>query len=836
MKRIFSVVLFFGLTFSLVAQRPSGAPTGQRPNLPKINLSGSVVDKETGEPLEYTTISLVNERFPERVQGGITAADGSFNVEVVPGNYNITIEYIGFDKITLSNRNLSANENLGKIELEINAESLQEVEVTAERTEVEIRLDKRIYNVGKDLTVRGGSVADVLDNVPSVSVDVEGNVSLRGNDNVRILINGKPSGLVGISGPQGLRSLPAESIEKVEVVTSPSARYDAEGTAGILNIILKKNQLEGINGTLIANGGLPETYGGSVNLNWRTRKVNIFTTNTLRVSTSKGNSLNDTEFFNGADPSAFLYEKAQRTRTNGNKFTNLGIEYYFNDKTSLTLSGFYRNSDNSNLNENELKELDALDAVLTFSERIEFEDEKDVSQQFSANFFKDFETEGERLTATFQYELSTEDEFGDISSISRTPISATNYEITTNIEDQKEILGQVDYVLPINKDTQFEIGYRGNFRTQSTDYSLEYLRPTGYELDTNLSNVLVYKEYVNAAYTQYGKKIDKFSFLAGMRMENSNITIDQQTTNDVKVKKYTDWFPTANLSYELSERTSFTLGYSRRIRRPRSRFINPFPSRSSVTNIFQGNPDLDPTYSNAFDFGYLKRWDKFTLNGSVYYQKATKVFTFISENTGETAVISGDINDPNSAIVELPVIKRFPINLAENIRWGTEFSLAYFPSRKLRFNGNFNLFNSTLIGEYNGTDFGAKNISWFARFNSTIKLPGEIDWQMRAFYRGPFVNAQSTSQGSIFVSGALNKEILKKKGTLSFRVNDLFNSSRRISETLTETFFSYSEFQWRQPSYVLSLSYRINEKLKDRRRSRRQGFDGGGGDDDSFDF
>jgi len=239
MKNIFLALILIGLTPKLYAQRPQGGGPG---NFTKLKIEGAVIDKETQEPLEYATISLVNERFPERIQGGITDTKGKFNLEVFPGKYDVTVEYIGFDKITLKDKMIQSNVDLGIFQLEIAAEALEGVELVGERTEVEIRLDKRIYNVGKDITVRGGSVADVLDNVPSVSVDVEGNVALRGNENVRILINGKPSGLVGLSGPQGLRSLPAESIEKVEVVTSPSARYEASGTAGILNIILKKRR------------------------------------------------------------------------------------------------------------------------------------------------------------------------------------------------------------------------------------------------------------------------------------------------------------------------------------------------------------------------------------------------------------------------------------------------------------------------------------------------------------------------------------------------------------------------------------------------------------------
>ena len=308
MKKNLIACLLLGSLINLYGQRPSGPPnTG---NAPKIKITGIVLDKETQEPLEYATLSLVNENFPDRIQGGITDVNGKFDLEIFPGKYNVTIEYIGFDKITLLDRTITNSENFGKFELDIAAESLNEVELVGERTEVEIRLDKRIYNVGKDITVRGGSVADVLDNVPSVSVDVEGNIALRGNENVRILINGKPSGLVGLSGPQGLRSLPAESIEKVEVVTSPSARYEASGTAGILNIILKKEELEGFNGSIILNGGFPTTYGGNATLNWRTKKINIFSTTSYRDSESRGGGIFESENFN---PVRFVNEDFEYT-------------------------------------------------------------------------------------------------------------------------------------------------------------------------------------------------------------------------------------------------------------------------------------------------------------------------------------------------------------------------------------------------------------------------------------------------------------------------------------------------------------------------------------------
>ncbi len=803
MKNKFFPLLFLGLISTLFAQRPQGGGPG---NFSKLKLTGIVVDKETQKPLEYTTISLINKRFPERIQGGITDAKGNFNLEVFPGQYTISIEYIGFDKINIENKVLRENEDLGRIELEIAAETLQEVELVGERTEVEIRLDKRIYNVGKDITVRGGSVADVLDNVPSVSVDVEGNIALRGNENVRILINGKPSGLVGLSGPQGLRSLPAESIEKVEVVTSPSARYEASGTAGILNIILKKEELEGFNGSFILNGGFPTTYGGNATLNWRTKKLNLFSTTSLRNSESRGGGIFESENFN---PVRFVNEDRDYQRFRNSIFFNLGAEYFFNDKTSLTVSGFVRKSNNESNNTTEIENLNASGLVIDRFGRYQFEEEVDNSQQFTANFTKKFDDKGHELIIEFQTEASGEDE-SDLAENT----STFNQESET-LEDQSRTLLQMDYVWPVNENTQFELGYRGNFSTQETEYNVFDLLESGRTPNVQLTNFLGFTQNVNAAYTQFGQKIEQFSYLMGLRMEKTHIEIDQRTSNIYKEKDYTDWFPTLNLSFEFSEKENITLGYSRRIRRPRSWSLNPFRSLTSLTFFREGNPDLDPSYSNLYDLGYLKRWDKFTFNGSIYYQKATQVIERITEATGELVVVSED------PLVELPQFRSTSINLSENARTGTEFTLTYTPKRRVRISGNFNIFNSETIGSYKGVALDREIISWFARLNSSFPIPFGINTQFNGFYFGPRANAQTESKGVVTFSGALNKPLFNDKATLSFRVSDILNSSKRKSTTETADFRNYTEFQWRQPTYIFTFTYRINERKMDRRRNNR---------------
>ncbi len=803
-------ILFFSFTFVLQAQQRNFERG-------PVFITGLVLDQDTNQPLEYATISFFSPRLQKIVTGGITDKNGKFNIEVDAGLYHVNIEFISFKTKKLLKQKLFKKTDLGVIKLALDREALDDVVVIAERTTVEIKLDKKIYNVGKDLTVSGGTVSDVLDNVPSVSVDVEGNVALRGNDNVRILINGKPSGLVGLNSTDALRQLPAESIERVEVITSPSARYDAEGTAGILNIILRRSKLQGLNGAITINSGYPLAGGISGNLNYRTGDFNFFTTSGYNYRESPGNAMSETRFLNinqsGTDnPDTFLNEERDFDRIRKGLNANAGVEWYINDTASITTSFLYRSSDNESNTTNIITEPDANGTILSQNRRFDPEIEDDITKQYSLNYTKDFNDSGHKLTFDFQIENSTEDER---SRITQENINAI--ELVNTFEDQDRILLQTDYVLPIGENTQFELGYRGNFNTLDTDYLVQ-LEDNGTVItDTDLSNNLIYTEYVNAAYTQFGHKIDKFSYLLGLRIESTRVTIDQETSNDFSRKNYTNLFPTINLGYEISKKQSITLGYNRRLRRPRSRFINPFPSRSSATNLFQGNPDLDPSYSNAFDLGYLNKIGKLTLNSSIYYNRSTQIFTFISEDTGDTVLIGGNETSPGT---EVPVIRRTPINLTSSDRYGFEFTLTYNPSRKWRLNGNFNAFQNSVRGDNNGENLDAENFSWFARVNNKVTLPAKIDWQTSIFYRGPSENAQTKNDGIFSMTLAFSKDLFKEKASITFNISDVFNTRKRMSTSTTSTFISDSEFQWRERSFNLSFTYRFNQKKKRERPQR----------------
>tara|TARA_R110000764_G_scaffold30320_2_gene70438 strand:+ start:10477 stop:12987 length:2511 start_codon:yes stop_codon:yes gene_type:complete len=833
MNKLLPVTLFL-ITLVGYAQ---GAQGPQEP----IKITGTVLDQETDQPLEYATLVLQNVRNPDKVTGGITDANGKFEVETAPGNYNVSVEYISYKSYKLENQNLRSSKDLGVIRLALDVSQLAEVEVVGERTTVELRLDKKVYNVGSDLTVKGGSVTDVLSNVPSVSVDVEGNISLRGNESVRILINGKPSALSGLS-PEALQQLPADAIEKVEVITNPSARYDAEGTAGILNIILKQSKTAGVNGSVNVYTGHPETYGGSLSLNLRRDNFNIFTNTTYRYRSGPGNALFDQENFD-SNGNTLSYQNEIRDYQRKDKSfnTNVGFELFFSETSSITNSLVFSKSNGDNTVNVDFSNFDANRAPTIQRNRFTVEDEFEEEVQYSLNYQKKFEKEGHTLTFDYQYSKGVDDENSIIEEVILGDNIALDTERTIDNQTQVSQLVQMDYVLPFGKDdqSQFELGYRGTFNNNNTDFDFGIQQQNGdFTSDPNFSNELNYKEYVNAAYTQLGTKFNKFSILGGLRMEASDIGIELVNTNELTNKDYVNWFPSIFLGYEFSEKEQVTLSYSKRLRRPWSRFINPFPSRSSNTNLFQGNPDLDPTFTDSYDLGYLKRWDKFTFTTSGYFNRSTGVFQFVSRETGDFVTIENP-DDPQNPIV-VPVQVRSPINLATEERMGMEFTTTYTPKRNWRLTWNLNAFQRDLKGDFtyiNSQDeeivqnFDANNFSWFTRFSAKIPLPGKIDFQTNFFYMGPSEDAQNTNKGMLSSDLGLSKDILKDKGSLTLNVGDIFNSRKRITDTRTENVATYSEFQWRQRQITLSFQYRFNQPQNKNDRNR-QGRSGGGEDMD----
>ena len=822
MNKISLFFVTFALTFLSVFS--------QKPQNNQISITGNIIDSNTKEPLEYATVVL-NNLETKQLSGGITDEKGNFTIKIIPGTYDVSFEFISFKTIKISKKIINSSLNFGTIKLSEDSDKLDEIVIIAEKSTVEIRLDKRIYNVGKDMTVKGGSASDVLDNVPSVDVDVEGNVSLRGNENVRILIDGKPSALVGLSGSDALRQLPADAIERVEVVTSPSARYDAEGTAGILNIILRKGVATGLNGSLNTTIGDPTQYRIASNINFRTKKINFFTNLGYRNSSSPGNFLTNLSTFENESVNSLRIEDRDFERKRNGYNINLGLEYFLSNESSITGTYFYRDSDNKNLSTNAIQVFD-VNNILEYSDvRVQDEDEIDETSQISLNYTNNINNSGHKLTIDFQYSDSKEIETAFIDDS-----LASENNITT--ENSKSTLIQSDYVLPIGEHMQFELGYRGDFQDLNSNFLVNRIP----ELDFNPSNNLTFKQNVNAIYSQFGNKINKFSYLLGLRTEITDVKVRLTNTNENFDYRYTEVFPTINFGLERTDNQSFTLGYSRRLRRPRYWYLNPFESRNSQNVIYKGNPGLIPTFTNSFDLGFLQKIGKLTLNSSIYFQHSVNAIQRVSRD--EIRLLDG---------VNQVITIREPINLASEDRYGFELTANYNPSKKVRLSGSFNVFqqeskglyeyNKFTINETSGAiismpeiqDLGNINNSWFSRFNATFTLPWKIQMQNRLSYRGPRYTAQSESKGMFSANIALSKDVLSEKGTLVLNVSDVFNSRRWRSTNFNPnkenpTSINNQESQWRVRQVSLNFTYRFNQKKKQGREQRGgEDYEGGEG-------
>lgn len=793
-----------------------------KPEAKQVSITGTILEKGTDLPLEYATVVFEDVK-TKQLTGGVTDFDGNFKFTVKDGNYNVRFEYISFKTVELKNQTIASNKNFGTIYLEPDVAQLSGVELVGEKSTVEIKLDKRVYNVGSDMTVRGGTAGDVLNNVPSVTVDPDGTIALRGNESVTILIDGKPSGLAGINPSDIIKMLPADAIDKVEVITNPSARYNAEGGGGIINIVMKKGKTNGLNGSLVASVGDPETYGFNSSINYKTDTFNVFSNFGYNYRTNKGEAEFQSTYFDNDTPeiddiTGFMNESRTTKDIDRGYNANFGVDLNLTESLTWTNSLTFRENSEKNPQDVLMDYYDENGIFTQTRNRFSDQNEEDYVIEYATNVTKKFEKEDHIFTADFSVSKNQRDETSDITDVILNSSNPAQFENTLNNNTRNRMLAKTDYVLPLGKDGRFEAGYRGDFSNTLTDFQVNP--------NTAYSNLLEYVENINALYLQYGNKINKFSYFLGLRWEDSHIEVNSFTSSDFNTKLYNNFFPTATFNYELTDNQSITLSYSKRINRPRGRFVNPFSTYSSNVNLFQGNPDLDPTFTNVIELGYLWKGKKFTLNSSIYTNLTDDSFQFIRRETGDE--VDG-----------VPVIVSTPINLSKEVRTGFEFNVNYSPYKWWRLNTNLNLFSVVTRGDYTYTDFQNQLVTqnfdndaftWFARLNNKITLPYKVDWQTNVFYRGPQKNAQGKSLSMTNVSMALSKDVLKDKMTLALNVNNMFNTMKRRNETYIEDVTSsYSEFMWRKRTILFSLTYRFNRK-KEADRGRREVGDDDGGD------
>ena len=766
------------------------------------SISGVIINSLTFKPIEYAYLVLRKGMDSSMVAGGISDTLGKFKIEKIPfGKYYLVVNLIGHKSQKISNIVISPKEldkKIDTIKLNPNSANLNTFEIKEKKQTVEYTLDKKVINVEKNLVSAGGSAVDVMQAIPSVTVDIEGNISLRGSSNVTVLIDGKLSGLTGMSRSAILEQIPASSIESIEIISNPSAKYDPDGMTGIINIVLKKKKERGYNGVFTANAGTGDKYNGSIALNFSKNKVNVFANFDGRINNSVGFS-NMSRIATINDTLSYLESNDDNKRKRIARNFKIGTDFYLNDKNTFTISGICGISDNTDNEYSKSKELDADELISNYYESNNVESGKNESFDYMLNYKRTFKKKGESITADAIFSTSNETEASDrnlqyyltdMSTINGNP--ELQHILTDNKSDVSTI--QVDYSNPLSKKSRFEAGAKSIIRSMDNDYKfLNFVDSSGiWSDDSLLSNRFLYDEQIHAVYTTYSNTFGVFEFQAGLRAEQALTRSTQKTMNTEYKKDYFSIFPTLHLNLNLKNDNSLQLSYSRRVNRPSYHMLNPFVDVSNPGFRHYGNPYLTPEYIDSYELGHLKYWKNTSLNSSVFYKQindAIQRYVYI-DNNGIQNVTA--------------------MNISKGISYGLEFILTQDFAKWWKVNATFSYFRTIMKGAENGAELTNSNYSWTSKLNSNMTVLKNLDIQLTGNYRAPMVQLQGTMKAMYFANIALKKDILKNKASVTLRLSDIFNT-QQFNMVRTGTDFTIDMKRKRESRvFFVGFTYKIN--------------------------
>ena len=789
-----------------------------------FTITGKVTDKATGNPLEFANVAIFQEQDSSLVTGGITEADGSFRIEVSPGNYYVRIQFVTYGARILSGIEINRSnpvQDFGEIILAPQDTELEEVVVQAERTQMQLQLDKKVYNVGKDLSNLGGSASDLLANLPSVSVDVEGNVELRGSTSVKVLIDGKPSGLVGLSSTDALRQMQGNMIETVEIITNPSARYDAEGMAGIINIILKKDQKKGVNGSFQVNTGWPHNHGASVNMNLRRNWVNFFINYGIDYRKAPGIGETLQRFPEAeADEVARTDQYTDRVRGGISNSVRFGSDFFLNDKTSITTAFLYRYSDELNESAISFEDFNLDDDLLDYTLREDDEEEGDENLEYSVNFSRTFSSKDHKLTADFQYQSNNEIEQSNIlqsNGATRATMIEELQQKVRNDEGENRLMLQSDYIHPFGEKGKFELGYRSTIRNVKNNYTVDEADETGAYMPVDTFTIAFdYNERVHAFYGIISDELEKISWQVGLRSETTNISSELEEQNRNLNWNYTNLFPSAFFTYKLLSGNQVQLSYSRRIERPRFRELSPMTSFSNNRRFRVGNPNLQPEFTDSYELGFLQNMSNSSIYYGVYYRYTDQLIQRVTL-------------PPNELLQTVTI----PYNAGISRAVGVEVNVSQDFTEWYRLSGNVNFYRQESNGVLGDTlRLDAKAVTLSSRINNNFTLSDRLTAQMNFWYRAPEQRAQGRRLSMSSLDLGLSYDVFNNNGTISLNVRDLFNTRKYRYTTELATLVEDNVWQWRKgPTFNLAFVYRLNQK-----KQRERGGDRDGGGDGGFDM
>lgn len=785
----------------------------------KGSVSGSVLDKNLREPLPYVTIAI--EQLDGAIlTGGVTDDNGIFKISEIPaGTYNASIQFIGYKKYTAQITISSGNKNidLGVILLEEDVASLGEVTVTAERTTIQQKLDRKVVTIGKDLTTSGPTAADIMNNLPSVNVDQQtGDISLRGNQNVRVMVDGK---LSNVPIAQLLKQIPSTSIKQIELITNPSAKYNPEGMSGIINIVLHKNTMIGFNGN--ASVGLTyeeeAKFNSAIDMNYRNGKFNFFGNWGHNSSKNQNNG----HVFRPDDNSEQFFDVLDKGRSN---LFKVGVDFYLNDKHTISV---FTNQNLFDGGTTGLTSVFYYDEPLFDQQQLFRAMSDNRSSQYNFDYKIDFEKEGHNIELEADYNTFTDDQDIDFDFTGNAFLD--NYEDASDT-DRDRLTVNLDYVNPLNETTKLELGvqallFETNIAYNSTGNSLNSqgtLVPTP-------STDFDYKRDIYSAYATFGKSFDKWSVQLGARVEQVEVKAD---TNTVKAftNDYLQVYPSAFVTYTPSEKNQMQLSYSRRVDRPGISQVNPIREFTTPFISAFGNTQLQPQFTNSIEANYTRSLEKGSITGGVFYRA-------IEDEINRALFV--DRNDINRVILTYD-------NFDNTSAYGVELSGNYRPTKWWSFNASFDLYNQTQTGisEFVDTNQAdpsvadivtetveVDNTAWNFRVFNNFKVTKTVSLSAFGFYRGQNRTLQFEIEPMYFVNVGARVSLWEGRGTFSLNYNDIFDTMQFAFDGV-RPYRQVGAFNWESNTVNVSLAYRFGGgkyRAKSRKRRDDNEKDGSGG-------
>ena len=762
LRNILTVYLFIiGISFSFAQNR-------------SIEIDGKVVNSFSKTPIEFATVSIFDKVSKKAISGTITNAKGEFKIIVASINFYVEVSFIGFTTKTITAINTSNSKlHLGEIQLVEDNHQLNEIVINSEKSQTEFKLDKRVFNVSADLSNSGASALEVLNSVPSVNVNIEGEISLRGNNGVQILIDGKPSVLARADG-NALGSITADMIEKVEVITNPSAKYDAEGTSGIINIVIKKAEKRGLNGAISLNIGSPNSNSFGLSLNKRTEKFNLFSQLGfgLRTYPDDSESINS-DFINNTTITS------TGKSTFDEKFGNvlIGTDYHINKNNVITLSGSVAYEIEDQESNTDFIKTTSSNTITDSWLRNEITEANNPKLRYELQYKKSFNRHEDQnllfsaLGSTFGKDQSSK--FINTYNISN---EADALQETSTDYKLKDYTFKLDYTHPFLDKYSFETGAQYVLNNVSNDFAVSDFTNNSWVDNLDLTNVFDYHQNVLGLYGTTSFENDVWGVKAGIRMETTDLNTELKTTNEKNSDSFTNLFPSLHGSYKITDNSSVQMGFSKRINRPGLRDLNPFSNIRNNYSISTGNPDLQPEYTDSYELTVIHILSKGSLNFSIYRLNTKDVVERIS-------------NYNNSVSISKPE------NVGTKNTTGFEFNFKYTPIKWFGLNGDFNYNYFKRNGIYESQSFDFNGDRYSASLTSKFKFPKDYELEISGDYRSKYKSLQRLDADMLYVDMGLRKKIFKGKTILNLSVRDVFASMISKSETSDPEFYIFNSRQ-----------------------------------------